>query len=371
MAKPTKNGTTKRLETGMLSFARSLQPSEGLFWGTRSHDADWMQPIEVFEKGVRGQSSEFRTDNPGKSNPQVVEAAVVPPGCDGVRLGFSMLVLPHSKEPWACGDPEVTASYRELVDAYADKGGFEHLARLYLWNIANGRFAWRNRFQADDMKVEVRFDGQTIVFNPTHPKLSLEVPASIEDLRASALSNEPATVDKLIALIAKGLRAERTALSVAWLASMQEGQEVFPSQEYLRGDQDELKKQRREGKIASRVYAKLPRFYDGREVQQASMHSQKIGAALRHIDIISGHEGAVAVNPYGGVQDTGAVLRADKDRKGLGIAKSFYVLRSNDGELFSAIDAASNGDAIPADVHFVIANLVRGGVFGQKGGADA
>ena len=92
MAKLTKNGMTKQLETGMLSFARSLQPSEGLFWGTRSSDAGWRQPIEVFEKGVRGQSSEFKTDNPGKSNPQVVEAAVVPPGCDGVRLEFSMLV---------------------------------------------------------------------------------------------------------------------------------------------------------------------------------------------------------------------------------------------------------------------------------------
>ncbi len=347
----------------MLSFARSLQPSEGLFWGTRSSDAGWGQPIEVFEKGVRGQSSEFKTDNPGKSNPQVVEAAVVPPGCDGVRLEFSMLVLPHSKEPWACGDPEVTAAYKELVDAYANKGGFEHLARLYLWNIANGRFAWRNRFQADDMKVEVRFDGQTIVFNPTHPKLSLEVPASVEDLRASALSNERATVDKLIVWIAKGLQEKRAALNVAWLASMHEGQEIFPSQEYLQAERKE--------KAPSRVYAKLPRYWEGREVNQASMHSQKIGAALRHIDIIPGHEGAIAVNPYGGVQETGAVLRAEKDRKGLDIAKSFYVLRSNDGELFSAINAASNGDAIPADVHFVIANLVRGGVFGQKGGADA
>ena len=42
------------------------------------------------------------------------------------------------------------------------------------------------------MKVEIRFDGQMIVFNPTHPKLSLEVPASIKDLHTSALSNEPA-----------------------------------------------------------------------------------------------------------------------------------------------------------------------------------
>jgi len=342
----------------MLSFARSLQPSEGLFWGTRSVDAGWRQPIEVFEKGVRGQSSEFKTDNPGKSNPQVVEAAVVPPGCDGVRLEFSMLVLPHSKEPWACGEPHVAEVYRDLVEAYSNKGGFEHLARLYIWNIANGRFAWRNRFQADDMKVEVHFDGPTIVFNPTHPSLSLEVPASIEDLRASVLSNEPATVDKLIAWIAKGLRAERTALSVAWLASMQEGQEIFPSQEYLQAEKKD--------KAPSRVYAKLPQYWDCREVSQASMHSQKIGAALRHID--NWHEAGdrvIAINPYGGVQETGDVLRKKESKK------DFYALRGNADELFSAIEAARNAEAIPGDVHFVIANLVRGGVFGQKGGADA
>ena len=57
------------LETGMLSFARSLHPSEGLFWGTRSRDGK-REPIEVREKGVRGQSSEYKTDNPSKSNPQ-------------------------------------------------------------------------------------------------------------------------------------------------------------------------------------------------------------------------------------------------------------------------------------------------------------
>jgi CRISPR-associated protein Csy3 len=59
----------RRLETGMLSFARSLQPSEGLFWGTRTSDSSWREPVEVREKGVRGQSSEYKTENPGKSNP--------------------------------------------------------------------------------------------------------------------------------------------------------------------------------------------------------------------------------------------------------------------------------------------------------------
>lgn len=353
----------RTLETSMLSFARSLQPSEGLFWGTRSGDETWKQPIEVFEKGVRGQSSEFKTDNPGKSNPQVVEAAVVPPGCDGVRLEFSMLVLPHSAKPWACGDVDVGNTYQQLVKAYSEKGGFQYLARLYLWNIANGRFAWRNRFQADAMRVAVKFDGLEVVFDPT--RLSLEKPLSFDELSTAILTNKLPPIQALISHIEKGLRTERVALEVDWQANMPEGQEVFPSQEYLREDAAKI--------AASRVYAKLPRVWNGREINQASMHSQKIGAALRHIDVHHGHEdyGAIAVNPYGGVQETGAVLRVDKKRGGLDAAKSFYVLRSNADNLFEALNSATDLDAIPGEVHFVIANLVRGGVFGQKSGADA
>lgn len=356
MRKPKSD--TISLETGMLSFARSLQPSEGLFWGIRRDDPEFRQPIEVYEKGVRGQSSEFKTDNPGKSNPQVVEAAAVPLGCDGVALTFSMWIAPFSMEPWACGNAEVAGAYRKLARAYADKGGFQELARLFLWNIANGRFAWRNRFQSDDMRVVVEFDGRHIEFDPA--RLNLDKPASLAELEQAVLANDPgqrANVAALANWIAEGLAVEKRSLVITWRAAMREGEEVFPSQEYLRA---ELKE-----KSASRVYAKLSRFRGAREVMQASMHSQKIGAALRHIDIWYGEDeaGPIAVNPYGGVQQTGDVLR-DK-----GTGKSFYDLRSRAAELFAGIDAAAGVEDLPGSVHFVMANLVRGGVFGQKGEA--
>lgn len=349
------------LETGMLSFARSMQPSEGLFWGTRSKDAAWRQPIEVREKGVRGQSSGAKTDKPGESNPQVVEAASVPLGCDGVNLEFTMWVAPFALKPWACGNADVGNAYERLVGSYAEKGGFDVLARLYLWNMANARFAWRNRFLSDEMRVAIAFDGDTVDFDPT--RLKLEVPASLDDLRAAVLSNEPearGTVDKLARRIADGLGKAhgKMFMRVAWRAQVQEAQEVFPSQEYLR---DEIRE-----KAPSRVYAKLPRFFEGREVQQASMHGQKIGAALRHIDIWHGDETyqAIAVNPYGGIQETGDVLRKPKT------GRSFYELRAKAAHLLSAVDSAKAADDLPGEVHFVVANLVRGGVFGQKGGTD-
>ncbi|MGE0290395.1 MAG: type I-F CRISPR-associated protein Csy3 [Bradyrhizobium sp.] len=355
----------RSLETGMLSFARSLQPSEGLFWGLPA-DGGKPQPIEVLPRGVRGQNSQASAEKessqnlPGRSNPQFIESAVVPQGCNGVRLKFSMWILPHTMEPWACDVPEVSAAYKDLIQQYRSKGGFKHLARLYLWNIANGRFSWRNRFQADAMKVAITFDGNEVVFDPTHPRLGFETPASVDELSAAALTNATAPIEELIAHIERGLSTERVALDVTWQASMQEGQEIFPSQEYLRADKNN-------DASPSRVYAKLPTYFQGRLINQASMHSQKIGAAIRHVDVWHKHPdySAIAVNPYGGVQKTGAVLRTTRARKGEDSAKSFYRLIKEPEELFSAIESASEADSIPADVHFVIANLVRGGVFGE------
>jgi CRISPR-associated protein Csy3 len=350
------------LETGMLSFARSLQLSEGVFWGTRWGSAALEAPVEVVERGVRGQSSEAKTDNPGKSNPQVVEAAAVPLGCDGVALCFSAWVAAGARKPWACGEPEVGITYERLVTAYAEKGGFSVLARLYVWNIANARFAWRNRWLADEMRVEIAFDGRKLVFDPA--RLSLEKVASLSEMTAAvdrAACEKDPSVQDLVTWVQEGLSGPAARfLEVTWRAKLAEAQEVFPSQEYLREEKKE--------QAPSRVYAKLPRQWGGRTILQASMHSQKIGAALRHIDAWHGdaeHDRPIAVNPYGGVQETGRVLR-NRNPKQPDLAPSFYELRRKPDALFAGIEAAKDAEGIPGNVHFLVANLVRGGVFGQK-----
>jgi CRISPR-associated protein Csy3 len=352
----------------MLSFARSVQPSEGLFWGTRSSDGG-REPIEVVERGVRGQSSEATAgkdgkSKPGNSNPQVVEAAFVPLGCDGVELSFSLWVTNHSAEPWACDVPAVGQAYRALVAAYAQKGGFSVLARGYVWNIANARFAWRNRYLADHMRVHVTFGDRTapLIFDPLKLDLAIEPGAPLptaETLRGAVSSNDPeqvARVEELLAHVEAGLRDGPRSLKVSWQAATPEAQEVFPSQEYLREEKRD--------NAPSRVYAKLPTSErrDRRAILQASMHSQKIGAALRHLDVWHGSlgHGAVPINPYAGVQETGEVLR-DKDT-----GRSLYDLRTRADALFEGIEAATSAEHIPNEVHFVVANLVRGGVFGEK-----
>jgi len=353
-----KSPTALSLETGMLAFARSVQITEGLFFATSEDHPGVLTPVEILEKGVRGQSSEDKAKNPGLSNPQSVEYAVIPQGHDGVRLSFSIRFMPLSLRPHACNNTDVGAAYERLATAYRTAGGFRTLALLYIWNITNARFAWRNRFQSDAMAVRVKTgDGTILVFNSF--LLKLDTPATRDDLVAAMVEGDQEGIDKLIDGVAHGLSnedQEAFVVKVEWNAAMEPGQEIFPSQEYVREEKAD--------KQLSRVFAKLPTFHGGRELMQASMHSQKIGAGLRHIDIWHGseeHEAPISVNPYGGVQETSAVLRDPKSKR------SFYDLRAKAETLITGVEAANSPEEISGDAHFVMANLIRGGVFGASG----
>ena len=350
---------TPSLGTGMLSFTRSIQITEGRFFATSSKDDMIRTPIEVMEKGVRGQSSEDNADNPGLSNLQSVEYAMIPQDHDGAELSFSIRVMPFSIAPCGCDSASVRETYKRLAESYGAAGGYSVLAELYAWNIANARFAWRNRFQSDAMSVTVHFDNTEIVFDPlVRIRIPDEQPLvdhSGLTLKQSLVQGDADDLHSLVDGIARGLfNPDKRAFvaDIRWNAKMNPGQEIFPSQEYVRDE--------RKDKQISRIYAKLLKQVGNRTVAQASMHSQKIGAALRHIDIwhdSDEHDGAIAVNPHGGIQDTGKVLRNGP--------KSFYALRRNAAALLENVEQAKSRDDISGDVHFVMANLVRGGVFGS------
>lgn len=363
MAKKTK--VSKFLTTNVLSFERSVQVSEGLMWGVKSSDSaardtpvnHQLEPIQVVEKGVRGQTSSSLSSadaaKAGGSNIQTVDTSFIPLGCDALLMEFDIQILPSSAAPHAANNPDVVKNYKALSEAYADAGGYDALTSLYIWNIANGRFAWRNRYQSDDAVVVVQFDGVEIRFDPF--LLSLDEPATIEELEAALLKGTREDLSDFIEAFSKGLSQYRYRFKMFWLGKMPATSEVFPSQEYLRDEKKE------EG--LARVLASLPASLNGKTIRQASMHSQKCGAALRHIDIWHGsaEHGAVSVNAYAGIQDTGEVLRPAAASKTA--AKNFYKIRANLTE--TVIDELASGTITP-DVHFFMANLVRGGVYGEK-----
>lgn len=370
------------LSTAMLAFARSVQLSEALLWGRVAQPAasektersekpeERLVPIEVVEKGFRGQNLDEKSVNPGDSHVGVVDSAVIPSGCDSLVINFNVRILPNAMRPHSSDKSEVADAYAALAKDYANNGGFVYLAERYVWNVLNGRFAWRNRFQSDEAQVKVEFGDTTITSNAL--MLDLDRFPGREVLAQAVHSEKLTDLDDLINGIAGALADGAFEFSVSWTSKMPAGSEVWPSQEYLRSEVKDSK----EFKGRSRVYATLPAFLGERTIRQASIHSQKIGAALRHIDDWHKSDskyGAIAVNPFGGVQGTGAVLRGGRDA----VSASFYKVMDEVDKLFK--DVTKPASDMASDTHFFFANLVRGGAFtrsdegkkGKKKGAKA
>ncbi|THF62839.1 type I-F CRISPR-associated protein Csy3 [Pseudothauera nasutitermitis] len=344
---------SKELKTAsVLAFERKLDPSDALFhagaWAARAAAADW-PAVAIREKSVRGTISnrlKTKDQDPAKldaaiENPnlQTVDVAALPSDADTLKVSFTVRVLGGTGKPSACNDADYQQKLLATVRGYAERNGFGELARRYAFNLANGRFLWRNRFGAEQVEVRIAHlvDGaarDTWEFDALSlPLRSFEAPAGAA-----------ASLDALAGLIVEGLAGERhVLLQVTAFARIGAGQEVFPSQELIldRGRGDKSKT----------LYGVGPK-----ENQVAAIHSQKIGNALRTIDtwyVGADELGPIAVEPYGSVTTQGKAYRQPKQKL----------------DFYSLLDNWILKDQVPPleQQHFVVATLVRGGVFGEAG----
>ena len=148
-------------------------------------------------------------------------------------------------------------------------------------------------------------------------------------------------LDGLAQAIEAGLAGQsHVLLEVTAYARVGDGQEAYPSQELI------LDKGDKKGQKSKTLY---------KVGETAAIHSQKIGNALRTIDTWYPDDdglGPIAVEPYGSVTSQGKAYRQPKDKA------DFYTLLDN----WVLKDKAP----APGDQHFVVATLVRGGVFGES-----
>lgn len=329
----------------VLAFERKLDPSDALFYAGNWQQQDAWTPIAVREKSVRGTISnrlKTKDQDPAKldaaiENPnlQKVDVAALPPEADTLRVRFSLRVLAGAGTPSACNSADYQDKLLGKVKEYAEAQQFTELARRYAFNLANGRFLWRNRVGAEQIEVQVAHQvegkaAQTWTFD-----------ALALSLRGFEAGNQAQKLNELGTLIAEALRGTRhLLLEITACVRVGAGQEVFPSQELIldrsRGDKSKT-------------------LYEVNKV--AAMHSQKIGNALRTIDTWypadeQGKDlGPIAVEPYGSVTTQGKAYRQPKAKA------DFYTLF--DGWVLK--DQALSIE----EQHFVMATLIRGGVFGS------
>ncbi len=340
--------STASLRTAsVLAFERKLDPSDALFaagnWDDRDNAAAWA-PVQVREKSVRGTISnrlKTKDQDPAKldaaiENPnlQTVDVATLPADADTLKLSFTLRVLGGAGTPSACNNADYQAKLQQTVRGYVDSHGFGELARRYACNLANGRFLWRNRFGAEQVEVRV----QALARGEAAASWTFD--ALTVPLRSFDAAPGPSGLQALADTIAQGLAGNsHVLLSVTAFARVGAGQEVYPSQELI---------------LDKAGNGKSKTLYTVQGV--AGMHSQKLGNALRTIDTWHpdvAELGPIAVEPYGSITTLGKACRKPGDKL------DFYNLL--DGWLLKDKQPA------PEQQHFVMATLVRGGVFGDAG----
>jgi CRISPR-associated protein Csy3 len=332
----------------VLAFERKLCNSDGLMyagsWQNRNNDAAW-KPIGLQHKDIRGTISN-RLSGKDESDPlkldakiqnpnlQAVDIAVLPFDADTLKLVFTLRVLGNLSTPSTCNDQEYQSALIQKIGVYLEDQQCRELSLRYAENLANGRFFWRNRIGAEEIDVKVSLLEGGVV------KAAWTFNGHQLSLRKFSSSTDP-KLEQLAETIRVGLMGQSFVfLKIEAFARLGVGQEVFPSQEFVRESSGDK-------------YKKSKVLYAVNEI--AAMHSQKIGNAIRTIDTWypnSEDLGPIAVEPYGSVTSRGVAYRQPKDKM----------------DFYSLFDGWIIKSKIPSleQQHFVVACLVRGGVFGDK-----
>lgn len=325
--------TDKKLSTpSVLAFEAKLVPSDALMFAGNWSENSW-EAIQVGEKAVRGTISNrlksALANDPAKldaevckANLQTVDIAALPHNADTLKLVFTLRVLSDLATPSTCNNPDYQTALAQKIQQYQSAQEFKELAIRYAFNIASARFLWRNRVGAENLKVVVTVQGETLEFNSQD--------YSLRELQADE------KIKQLAQFIQKGLTQNHVLLKVEAYSQLGEGQAVYPSQELVMGGG--------KGDKSKFLYQ-----LDG----QAAMHSQKIGNALRTIDTWHSavdEVGPIAIEPYGSVTNRGAAYRQPKQKL----------------DFYNLLDGWMIKDKEPAieQQHYIMAMLIRGGVFG-------
>lgn len=325
----------------VLAFERKLSNSDAImFAGNWEQNGGEWKPIVIQEKAVRGTISNrlknALTSDPAKldaeiqkANLQRVDVAALPFDADTLKVSFTLRVLGNLSTPSVCNDQDYQAELANVINGYIAEHGFKTLAACYAENLANGRFLWRNRVGAEEIKVRVKGkSGEWWTFNS-------------EDFSLREFGKVEGNLAKLAAEIEEGLAGSgSTFFNVEAFVRLGCGQEVFPSQELV------LDSNSKKSKV----------LYQVNEI--AALHSQKVGNALRTIDTWYPDAselalGPIAVEPYGSVTSRGKAYRQPK------VKMDFYTLLDNWVVKGKAPEVEQQ--------HYVMAILIRGGVFGEKG----
>ena len=330
--------TVKKIPS-VLSFSATIAPSYGLMYGTvweKRQNKEYATPLKLQEKTVRGVigNRDPKDKDICNANPQTIDSCSLNVGQDTLIVKYTVKFTPNFLKPECCSDLDFLSQLMNIVDSFRKNDGCKELAKRYATNILNRRTLWRNSI-ADEIEVEIgtNISKEKIISN------------AYDLNRRDFNKNSPAldTLTKMLSDFFIGKNGSQyLMLDVNIYAKIGCGQTVYPSQEFVGGSKSKDKDSK--GKV----------LYSVNDV--AALHSQKIGNAIRTIDTWYPEcdeldIGPISVESYGSMTTISKAFRDPESKK----------------DFFTLFDKFALGQKIETeDELYVMAMLIRGGLFGKK-----
>ncbi len=317
----------------MLAFERKLETSDALMfsgdWKSIQTLESW-KSIPITKRQNRSTQSAHGTSDADKKKPNPVSSnsddANLPLEHDTLKVSFSLRIVGHLGAPFGCNSPKFSQAIQEKIIDFKSKEGIRLLAYRYAYNLANGRFLWRNRVGAEDITIMIKAGDKKFCFNAYDFSLA-DFDQSKDNQNLQELTN----------IFAQGLMGDEksfTLIQVDAFVKLGHQQHVFPSQEMNMGEK---------GKTLFRLEG------------CAAIHNVKIGNAIRTIDTwyprYETEQFPIAIEPFGAVTQIGDAFR----------------ISNKEGNLYALMLDWVNGETLTIEQQaYVVGNLIRGGVFSKS-----
>lgn len=338
-----------------LSFQRLVIVSDGLFYNL--HKDGGISPLTVIRHGLRGtQNINGKKKNGAEAevaNVQITESAKSAADASAALVRFSMSFVPLSKAIFSCageGAPDLRKAIEDFLGRAYQSEGLRNVANRYARNILGGRWLWRNRVLASALSVSVSVDEEKT------PRFSQDA-LSTSQKDFNDFNESELALGALIQEALEGSSAYRFHVDARVDFGFTGAVEVFPSQNFVQSSPKGFSRPLyKVDVVRPKGQANAQDFEDVRVMGQAALRDQKIGNALRTIDTWYS-EYAIHGQPIP-VEPTGANLDSNK----------FF--REKGDSSFKILCGVSGLDPDSDEGRFLIASLIRGGVYGESNKSD-
>lgn len=342
-----------------LAYERSIHPSDVCFFVVWPNGSK--TPLSLMSRTSLGQmeTAALAYDAKGnikknatpealaQDNPHRMDFCSVPFGAQHIECVFSVSFSSELRRPYKCSDAAVKNTLVNLIKLYETRIGWDELVSRFLTNICQGEWLWKNTKKAYQTDIEIKpwpWEGSPVLF---------------ENIRANFHTDADLQVHpfwtKLKQLITDAFSTHDglTIFEITGYLTMPSNAVLYPSQAFIENNKKEKERQ------SSRIFQHTS--IEGQKTPIIGCY--KAGAGIFKIDDWYPHaEERIRIGRFGVHKQDVTCYRHPATGKDL-----FTLLQKADE--YTALLSTKKKISIETtnDLHFLVANLIKGGLFQHKG----